>query len=48
MVEGAVLLMAAHTIREEDQAGDVIEIIRIVSVRYATRNERQRSENETG
>ena len=40
MVGGLVLLLVAHTVREEGQD----EIIRIVSARRATRKERKRYE----
>ena len=40
MVDGLVLLLVAHTVREEGQD----EIIRIVSARRATRKERKRYE----
>jgi uncharacterized DUF497 family protein len=39
-------MMAAHTVCEEDQYGLTIEVIRIISVRYATRKERQHYEFE--
>jgi len=40
MVEGVVLLLAAHTVRDEDD----IEVIRIISARRAERQERRRYE----
>jgi uncharacterized protein len=46
MVEGTVLLLVAHTVREEDESGQSIEIIRIVSARTADRKERRRYEQE--
>jgi hypothetical protein len=45
-VEGSLLMMVAHTVREEDPHGTTIEVIRIISARYATRKERQRYEYE--
>jgi uncharacterized DUF497 family protein len=47
-VEGWLIIMVAHTTRDEDEAGSVREVIRIVSARPATRKERQRYENENG
>jgi uncharacterized DUF497 family protein len=48
LVEGVVVLLVVHTIRDEDDA----EIIRIISARRATRRERARYEQnrqkETG
>ncbi len=46
MVEGYVLLLVAHTIYEEDEAGQSVEIIRIISARPADRKERRRYEQE--
>ena len=40
LVEGMVLLLVAHTVREEDQD----EVIRLISARRATRMERHRYE----
>ena len=45
MVEGRVLLLVAHTFRDED--GEAIEVIRIISARAADRTERRRYEQET-
>ena len=45
-VEGALLLMVAHTAREEAGAGRIIEVIRIITARRATRKERNRYEEE--
>ena len=45
-VEGWLLMMVAHTVREEDADGRVREVIRIISARYASRKERQRYEDE--
>jgi uncharacterized protein len=46
LVEGYVLLLVAHTIREEEENGQPTEIIRIISARRATRKERIRYEQE--
>jgi hypothetical protein len=45
-VDGWLLMMVAHTVKEEDEAGKPREVIRIISARYATRKERQRYEDE--
>ena len=47
MVEGRVLLLVAHTFRDEDEDGEAIEVIRIISTRAADRRERRRYEQET-
>ncbi len=47
-VDGWLLLMVAHTVREENAGGSVREVIRIISARYASRKERQRYEDENG
>ena len=47
MVEGRVLLLAAHTFRDEDEGGEAIEVIRIISARAVDRRERRRYEQET-
>ncbi len=47
-VGNRLLMMVAHTVREEDAHGATIEIIRIISARYASRKERQRYEDENG
>ena len=44
VVEGVLMLMVAHTVREQ---GD-IEVIRIISARRANRMERRRYEEENG
>jgi len=41
LVEGHTLLLVAHTIREEDEEGQPIEVVRIISARSADRKERQ-------
>ncbi len=43
-VEGHVILLVAHTLREEDEGGQVIEVIRLISARTADRTERRRYE----
>jgi hypothetical protein len=45
-VEGCLLLMVAHTVREADGHGETIEVMRIISARHASRKERQRYEDE--
>ena len=47
-VEDSLILMVVHTIWEEDANGDVVEVIRVISARQATRKERQRYEDENG
>jgi uncharacterized protein len=44
VVEGVLMLMVAHTVREQDD----IEVIRIISARLASRRERRRYEQENG
>jgi uncharacterized DUF497 family protein len=46
-VEGFLLVLVVHTIREEDEDGAAIEVIRIISAREADRKERKRYEEET-
>ena len=46
-VEQLCLLLVVHTIRDEDEDGQSVEIIRIISARRADRKERQRYEQET-
>ena len=46
MVDGRVLLLVAHTFRDEDDDGEAIEVIRIISARAADRKERRRYEQE--
>ena len=46
LVEGRLLLLVAHTVREENEDGEDIEIIRIVSARRADRSERRRYGDE--
>jgi uncharacterized DUF497 family protein len=45
-VEGYLLMMVAHTVKEEDAVGGPTESIRIITARHATRKERQRYEEE--
>jgi uncharacterized DUF497 family protein len=47
-VDGYLLLMVAHTVREEVAVGGPGEVIRIITARRATRKERQRYEDENG
>lgn len=47
-VGSLVVLVVAHTIREESAAGEVVEVIRIISARRATTREMRRYENESG
>lgn len=46
VVDGRVLLLVAHTVRDEDEDGQAIEIIRIISARAADRKESRRYEQE--
>lgn len=46
MVEGYFLLLVAHTIGSEDEDGQAVEVIRIISARRANRTERRRYEQE--
>ncbi len=45
-VAGSCLVVVAHTVREADQDGRMVEIIRIISARVATRQERRRHEEQ--
>ena len=47
VVDGYYLLLVVHTIRDEDEDGQPVEIIRIISAREADSKERQRYEQET-
>jgi len=47
-VEGLLLLIVAHTVREERDEDTTVEVIRIISARHATRKERRRYEDENG
>ena len=46
LVEGHVLLLVAHTLRDEAEGGQPVEVIRIISARPADRTERRRYEQE--
>jgi len=46
LVEGVLLLTVAHTVREELEDGALVDVIRIISARHATRKERRRYEDE--
>lgn len=46
VVEGHLLLLVAHTIRDEDEGGRPVEVVRIISARAADRTERRRYEQE--
>ena len=48
LVEGVLLLAVAHTVREERDDGILVDVIRIISARPATRKERRRYEDENG
>lgn len=48
MIHGLLLVMVAHTLWEEDEQGELTEVVRIISVRYATPNERRFYEEENG
>jgi hypothetical protein len=45
-VEGYLLMMVAHTVKEESAVSGPREVIRIITARHATRKERQRYEDE--
>jgi uncharacterized protein len=47
MVEGFLLLLVAHTVREEDENGQTIEAMRIISACPASRKERRRYEQDS-
>ena len=46
--EGSMLLIVAHTVRETDELGGTVEVMRIISARHASRKERQLYEDENG
>lgn len=46
LVEGHLLLLVAHTVAEEDDRGEYVEVIHIISARKADRKERRRYEEE--
>lgn len=45
LVDGQLLLLVAHTVFQEDDFGEYVEYIRIISARKADRKERQYYEN---
>jgi hypothetical protein len=47
-VEGSLLMVVAHTVREEDWHATTREVIRIISAREASRKERRLYEDENG
>jgi uncharacterized DUF497 family protein len=47
VVEGCGLLVVAHTIQDEDEGGEPVEIIRIISTRVADKKERRRYEEKS-
>ncbi len=47
LVGGLLILIVAHTVREEYDEGTSIEVIRIISARRATPKERRRYEEES-
>jgi uncharacterized DUF497 family protein len=48
MAGGFLLLFVAHTSWEETVGGHLLEVIRIISARRATKNERRHYERENG
>lgn len=46
VVYGVTVLLIAHTITEEDENGEPVEHIHLISARRATRKERKRYETE--
>src|SRR3546814_20888708 len=46
LVAGHLLLRVAHTVAEDDDDGEYVEIIHIISARKADRKERRRYEEE--
>jgi uncharacterized protein len=48
LAKGVLLLMAAHSVGETQEDGFTFEIIRIISARYATPQERRNYEDENG
>ena len=46
VVHGVTVLLVAHTITEDDDEGEPVEVIRIISARRATPRERKRYEQE--
>jgi uncharacterized protein len=48
LTTGFALLVVAHTTAEYDEAGQILEVVRIISARPAVRKERRRYEEENG
>ena len=48
LARGYLVLVLAHTISEDEEDGQYIEIIRIISARRADRTERRQYENQNG
>ena len=48
LVEGLLLLTVAHTVGEGLEDSSMVDVIRIISARPATRKERRRYEDENG
>lgn len=46
VVHGVTVLLVAHTITEDDDDGEPVEVIRIISARRATTRERKHYEHE--
>lgn len=46
VVHGVTVLLVAHTITEDDDDGEPVEVIRIISARRATPRERKHYEHE--
>jgi len=46
MIDGHLIMMVAHTLWEEDEDGETVEVIRIMSARPADRTEKKRYERE--
>ena len=46
LVEGYLLLLVAHTVQDEDDEGQAVEVLRIISARRADRAERRRYEED--
>lgn len=46
LVEGRLLLLVAHIVREDNEDGEETDVIRIISARKADRKERRRYEDE--
>ena len=48
LLDGILLLTLIHTVFEESEAGRTVEVVRMISARYAIPEERRRYENENG